>query len=111
MFINEFNPYPDDSMPEEDVKRFANWTKEEIIVYKYLEIQGNKTFTAKQLFDNIKGDYPKIPSLDRIGIGLGIIGSVVKGFDFIKFEDLLKYMVIKGKIKSKIAGGSARYFV
>jgi len=104
-------PYPNDIMTKNDVKKFANWEKEEIIIYKYLEIYSDKAFTARQLFDNIKGEYPKIPSLDLVGIGLGVASSIIKGIDFVFFENLLKEMVEQGKINAEKSGGKVRYFI
>ena len=102
--MDKFDPYPDDIMPKDDVKKFANWKNEEIIIYKYLELNDDKTFTVKQLFDNIKGEYPKIPSLDWVGIGLGVLSSFIKNIDFINFENLLKEIVAQGKIRAEESG-------
>ncbi|KKK83086.1 hypothetical protein LCGC14_2796920 [marine sediment metagenome] len=107
----KFDPYPDDVMSKEDVKKFSNWEKQEIIVYKFMEIDKDNTFRFDQLFDNIKGNYSGIPSLDLVGIGLGVISQIIKGFDRVNFQELLNSMVRSGKIKADKAGGKIRYFI
>ncbi|GAI69867.1 unnamed protein product [marine sediment metagenome] len=107
----KFDPYPDDVMPKEDVKKFRNWEKQEIIVYKFIEINKDKTFTFEQLFKDIRDDYSKITNPDWISIGLNVISAFIKGFDKSNFQNLLNSMVRSEKIKADKVGDKIRYFI